>query len=346
LVMGATAVLTLSIGERKPLSQGYQWISNTDLIYVDAPDPEFPGFKNRDAELSGGVFMHRALGSAESDQLAKPSAELSHSAGGEWAGWVTGNGRWTAWYNSFSGDWHCAALDGSRSAVWRNLGEPPMVECPGSRSVGTYLYPVQDGDHVIQFDRSSYKPTRVTLRSIKQPNFSQPIPLPDDPAFDPDFPFVCLSPDHVVAVDNWRLSIDFIGTFDHIDIVEYGLRQSQSSEDKVHRNPLPFAAEIDEVALSPDGTRFAALLLRNGPRTLIPPRGPQPKPGGPKAEFSLWCCRIDGGEMHEIGNVLADAASPRYRGPDREPSAIRWLPDGKRVSFVYKNSLYVADAVH
>ena len=66
---------------------------------------------------------------------------------------------------------------------------------------------------------------------------------------------------------------------------------------------------------------------------------------------SLWVSRIDGSGMHEIGAMPPQMVLQNQGGPsDMEtgehlwgppvPRLIRWLPDGKHVSFVYKGDLY------
>ena len=51
----------------------------------------------------------------------------------------------------------------------------------------------------------------------------------------------------------------------------------------------------------------------------------------------LWVSRSDGRGMHEIGHVRIPSDPGRTTLGD-----IRWLPDGRKISFVYRNLLYVA----
>jgi hypothetical protein len=58
-------------------------------------------------------------------------------------------------------------------------------------------------------------------------------------------------------------------------------------------------------------------------------------PAEPQQRYGLWASRIDGSGMHEIGHINLSSDSDRL-------DSIQWLPDSKRVGFVYKDSLYTA----
>lgn len=51
----------------------------------------------------------------------------------------------------------------------------------------------------------------------------------------------------------------------------------------------------------------------------------------------VYVSRVDGTQMQEIGS----APTPEEANQDVE---IKWLPGGKRLSFVYKNVLYTVSA--
>ena|SRR5579871_5556216 len=87
--------------------------------------------------------------------------------------------------------------------------------------------------------------------------------------------------------------------------------------------------------LSPQGDRLAwVLILDNAP----------PEPAwlqrlrswfgqGKQRTMGLWVSGLDGSAMREIGHIA-------YRPGDEVPQDIRWTPDGKRLSFLYKGALY------
>ncbi|HZT40651.1 MAG TPA: hypothetical protein VFA07_00610 [Chthonomonadaceae bacterium] len=49
--------------------------------------------------------------------------------------------------------------------------------------------------------------------------------------------------------------------------------------------------------------------------------------------FGLWVSHLDGSQLREIGHI-------NYQPDDEVPQDIRWTPDGKRLSFLYKGALY------
>ena len=92
-------------------------------------------------------------------------------------------------------------------------------------------------------------------------------------------------------------------------------------------------------ALSPYGDRLAWLIIYE-----IRPYGPAWMQriltflGQHKHKvIGLWVSRLDGSHMHEIGHLP-------YQPDEEIPQQIRWAPGGKRLSFVYKGSLYTVPA--
>src|SRR5262249_55625630 len=70
----------------------------------------------------------------------------------------------------------------------------------------------------------------------------------------------------------------------------------------------------------------------------------------------LWVSRLDGNDMHEVGHLelnpqtsipqssMAVARQLLTYALQDHPDQIRWLPDGKRLSFLYKDALYTVPA--
>ncbi len=57
----------------------------------------------------------------------------------------------------------------------------------------------------------------------------------------------------------------------------------------------------------------------------------------PHYVIALWTCRPDGKERQEIGEMP-------YKVDEETPTDLRWLPGGKRLSFLYKGTLYTVPA--
>jgi hypothetical protein len=60
----------------------------------------------------------------------------------------------------------------------------------------------------------------------------------------------------------------------------------------------------------------------------------------PEHVVGLWVSDLDGRNLREIGHLaLHPAANSDTDGPD--PEDVQWLPDGKRLSFLYKQALWI-----
>ncbi len=111
----------------------------------------------------------------------------------------------------------------------------------------------------------------------------------------------------------------------------------------VHRYEvrMPGRAYVEELTLSPQGDRIAWVLVRE-------PKNKELFSGEGRGE--LWISRVDGSQMHCIG--LLGKESQMWKHIDQMihpfiptdyydfPMQVRWLPDGKRLSFLYSQYWY------
>jgi hypothetical protein len=65
-------------------------------------------------------------------------------------------------------------------------------------------------------------------------------------------------------------------------------------------------------------------------------------PARPIVTDGLWISGADGKDFHEIGHV--PSKSDASGAPEEQLTVMEWLPDGKQVSFVYQDTLYVVPA--
>ncbi|HLV79905.1 MAG TPA: hypothetical protein VKT32_06460 [Chthonomonadaceae bacterium] len=84
---------------------------------------------------------------------------------------------------------------------------------------------------------------------------------------------------------------------------------------------IPTSMDIASVLLSPQGDRLAWILQRGGLDSPV---------------YTLYVSDGEGKGMRAIGSAPYVQVGKRYSWP----GDLRWLPDGKRVSFVYRNALY------
>ena len=107
---------------------------------------------------------------------------------------------------------------------------------------------------------------------------------------------------------------------------------------KMHVVPLPFTAEVGDSAVSPTGDRIAFLLSTQHPptgSTAIVSRFTHSRTG---PTVSLCVSRLDGTRPRSLGSE--ELRVDRENGPEAEIGQLRWLPDGKRLSFVFRDTLW------
>lgn len=109
---------------------------------------------------------------------------------------------------------------------------------------------------------------------------------------------------------------------------------------RVHLPPGLHVELVDPFpVLSPQGDRLAWLAARE----YAPPNSPWLRRiwtffgQHRQTLIGLWVSRLDGNQMQEIGHLA-------YRPKEEVPQDIRWTPDGKRLSFLYKGGLYTVPA--
>ena len=135
-----------------------------------------------------------------------------------------------------------------------------------------------------------------------------------------------------------------------------------------HKVTLPPQCEIKDVLYSPQGDRVAWVLQTDytSPlQALLHRIYPRYQPGG-RSVVSVWVCRIDGTQMHEIGHMdlaqmdvatsLPGASITITNTPSTGTSSgassltgpedlmLHWMPDGKHLSFSYQDTLWSAAA--
>jgi hypothetical protein len=97
----------------------------------------------------------------------------------------------------------------------------------------------------------------------------------------------------------------------------------------LHRYAVSLPAQAQEVAVSPQGDRVAWLLM------------PSKSRGRAVPTVSLWVSGLDGTSLREIGSVRWTSQSQM----GDIPTQVHWLPGGKRLGFIYGNSLWTVPAV-
>ena len=137
-------------------------------------------------------------------------------------------------------------------------------------------------------------------------------------------------------------------THPHAELVEL----SMDGRAKIVRRlslPAPPGAEYGFIVLSPKGDRlFWGTLCGSKPSPLEVwlHRYLSFVPGDETATEQGWVSRVDGTEMKELGFYEIPSGQPSTANPAGPPWIIdpKWTPDGKRISFIYKDRLLTVPA--
>ena len=100
---------------------------------------------------------------------------------------------------------------------------------------------------------------------------------------------------------------------------------------------LPHGRSMRTVHLSPDGNFLAWITIAKpvvDPDT-IPPWTHRLLGSMVLPSAEIWVSHVDGSNWVKLGSV------PYHEEKCDNPTALRWLPDGKRLSFIYKKALWV-----
>jgi len=84
---------------------------------------------------------------------------------------------------------------------------------------------------------------------------------------------------------------------------------------------IPVSSSVSDVTLSPKGDRLAWIVNKDRIPTGL---------------HTLYVADADGGHARAVGSAAGVRLGNRFSWP----RGLRWLPDGKHVSFVYKNAIY------
>lgn len=126
-----------------------------------------------------------------------------------------------------------------------------------------------------------------------------------------------------------------------VEFCKTTLTGADSSTTK-YKTSLPFQATIQEVAISPKTNKVAWILTGQYKSSLtilthyLFPALVQKM----QCTSGIWVSNLDGSAMHEIGTIPI----PLNRSSAQSLFLLHWLPEEKKLSFIYNNSLYTIPA--
>jgi len=107
-----------------------------------------------------------------------------------------------------------------------------------------------------------------------------------------------------------------------------------NNEPRFYSVSVPAGARVDEIVLSPDGTRIAWLFQFAAPK-----HAGEPYNGEDRVE--VWVSAVDGSNLHPLLSQKMPYPEMAYSSSSKYPRFIRWVPGGNELSLLYDDSLYV-----
>ncbi len=343
------AITPLLHCDNQGFAMSYWWLSDHELLlsrYKDEP-------ANRNGNGTWTLARHDLETHSETELkilsalLNKTDSDASDillSPDGKYA-------LWSAYADGFRA--HCIALDGSEHKIWQ-LGKNEYRSCNW----------LADSRHWFnaRVDPATNRTTSVDVCDREQPAQVTHLPLN---ALVPDGPDTCFSLTSAFALDGNRLISNSACHEEDTkkdEIVEVGLDKTVHLLKKT-TVAMPSPGIINTALFSPQGDRIAWLLQT----TYTPPFAKYLHRFLPMVKLqsrsvaSVWVSRRDGTQMHEIGHIdvrnyndpiyyssfmpsggqsgASALASPNILDTPEELS-LRWMPDGKHLSFFLKDRLW------
>lgn len=322
--------------------RGWYWLSDREL------------FVAREGRLSVAPWRfdrHDVATGLETPEDALNAALVRGTAGG-----LTGTAAFvgTLPYGALSPDrgwilWQDTSLPHAYGGRYRGhcapVGGDYVVHFADSRlgsDLVTAWLPDSSGWAEFRFDPASMTYTSVRLYRLRD---RRPLPKPAGQMHVEPYRTVSVrtlgitGTTPVLAPDGHAITADLRGSdrTHRLDLTELDLNAPRV----VHRRslPLPPGGRLLAVELHPDRDCIVYTLhFHRGPRGPAVVRRLLSLLGdGPRDERGVWLSRMDGSDLREVGHVTA---APGARIP--YPGLFTLLPGGRKLSFFYRGSLYVA----
>jgi len=226
------------------------------------------------------------------------------------------DGKWLLWLNSAIGQkgrWIGATLDG-QSEEWEK-GQDPTSEAPFLDSQPLWL---QNGKQWIElvsrYANHTYSVTQANLHGIHQASVVKRFRvngladgLPAGVTNDGRLMIYHPAEPRVRSIEQACFSLVRLG--------------GETATVQALTVPIPESTSANDVLLSPQGDRLAWVLDRGATGSRL---------------YQLFASKADGTDQRLVGAAPGVSVSNRFSWP----RSIRWLPNGKRVSFVFRDALW------
>lgn len=300
----------------------YWWMSGTEILTLrPSPDPRFfllglidintrketpiEAFNKKFSKTLVGPEMHvSTVGDPRVEVVYNPP-RCNLSPDRKWFLWLSRNMTWIA-----------ASLDGTKQRRW-------SAQCRHSCH-GVWLRDSERWVELISYyQKKKYTIKKAVVRSIS----IGPERVFENLKVDDSLIIGASSRNHILI----RYDVKE-GAFTQVAMAALDFEKPMTTENKFSVQLAP-GSKIVDVAISDSGEHLAWLLEISKDRCF--PR-----------EYSLCISGLKGEKMRELGRVsgqLEPSAASSSGKAYYWPQSIRWLPDGQRVSFVFRKKLYVLD---
>jgi hypothetical protein len=288
----------------------YGWLTPTTLLLARS-DETYPRHK---------LFRHD-LSKGEETPLLTLTKLYNQADGGSFPQ-ISPDGKWVLWWD---GKVHNVTIYGAR------LDGTGHFQIPKAKAEwdNMYLFWLADSRRFVELVMPrGHKFTHASIRGVDKPEVAETVPIPES---SPLQAACCMAGADIAVAAGDRLiafhwGLDGIGGVGpKTTIGEVGLGPKASPDRTSTVAPPPGSTFRCGGAISPHSDRIAWLVGK-------------PKKGGGNV-VSIWVSRLDGSGWREMGSQ--EVIDPEGKGggfPTKHmvaPYRLRWLPDGKTLSFLY-----------
>ncbi len=302
----------------------YEWASPNEVLLWRISQAEENGVTRIDA-FTGHIALYD-LRRRHEKKLEALSQRLRSTLSSHDSLKIAPGGQWLLW-------------EGARdSVVVSSQDGSEMQSHPISNSRRYWLPGSQQWMVLVWSTQGFY--TRAILGDVREPMAERrEVPVSKESGIRPlgDDDYTLVLSESRILTPAWR-RVDGEPDLREVEILETSLGAKARPRRRL-RVKAPAGGEIEEMAFSPDGRRVAWVFSFK--------RG---------ATASLWTSRLDGSRMRSLGFVRE--RSPRgFRRPDApprevlrssrplsQPHSLRWLPNGKRLGYVFGKMLWTVPA--
>jgi hypothetical protein len=328
------------------------WLSDHAFLYARRGKNDHYQFHRYDLHTRQSIPLERLT-------------RLVNDSGGYLIDQVSPDGKWAVWriFRYPEGRWFAAALEGTGSLSWpckRISGEPgdwtvysssyvrwladsrhvaefvTDRDKKGSHIIHVFIHDVQTGTVTASLLRESSGMSTLYLGEIKLTSSGQALATDWDAWIynDPNLGFM-------------RTDLKFYSWSLHAPDAaprHWELKAPDSSPHWIRHSH--FDPQLLDLEVSPDGERLSWVLWRHKTvpwQALVQRFIPRVQVSS-QERWEIWVSGVDGSNMRQIG--YEDLPGPENNKALSIPTlpTLQWLPDGKQLSFIYKDVVYIVPA--